>query len=153
MKNLIILFTALLFAGATTFAQTDTNPDAAVIDFEYETYDFGNLNEGDDAEVDFTFTNTGKDKLIITNVKASCGCTTPYWSKEPVQPGETGKITARYDTKNKSGSFNKAITITSNAEPGTTRIFIKGDVKKAPENDGVPERAPSIVNQLSDLEE
>ena len=151
MKNLIIIFTALVLTGSLSFGQdTEADTDAPVMDFEFGTHDFGELNEGDDAEIDFTFTNTGNKNLILTNVKASCGCTTPYWSKEPVAPGETGKITAKYSTKNRSGSFNKAITITSNANPGTQRIFIKGNVKKAPANDGVPERAPSIVNQLAD---
>ncbi len=147
MKHLMILFCALMVATPGLFSQNsaDVDPDAPVVEFEFTTHDFGEIVEGDDATVDFYFTNTGKTDLIITNVKASCGCTTPYWNKEPVKPGEKGKITAKYNTKNRPGNFNKPITITSNASEPTIRIFIKGKV--SPENSGIPERKPSIVNQ------
>src|SRR6185503_1438445 len=101
MKNSLIV-TAILFLGSFAIKAQDVvpadNPNAAGMKFEFEEYDFGNVNEGDDASVDFVFTNDGKEKLILTDVKASCGCTTPFWSKEPVMPGEKGKITAKYNT-------------------------------------------------------
>src|SRR5690554_921632 len=114
MKNLLLVLSLSLFTGLL-FAQSGAapaNPNAATIDFEFDTYDFGQLDAGDDASVEFTFTNNGKESLIITNVKASCGCTTPYWSKESVAPGEKGSIKAKYNTVGKSGGFNKPITIT-----------------------------------------
>ena len=148
MKNLLLFIIAALISSVALNAQTAPNPNAAKMNFEFETFDFGDIEEGADAQVDFNFTNTGQEKLIITNVKASCGCTTPFWSKEPVQPGADSKITAKYNTVNKSGRFNKSITITSNSSTATKRIFIKGNVVPAPTNDGVPERTPSIVNQL-----
>ena len=147
MKNILVALTVIFAISLGATAQGVSGPD---MDFEFSTHDFGKLNEGDNAEVEFTFTNTGTEKLIITNVKASCGCTTPFWSKEPVMPGEQGKITAKYNTVNKSGSFNKSITINSNMENSPNRIFIKGNVIKGPTDDGVPERTPSIVNDLSD---
>ena len=157
MKNLLLLATAL-FAGSfiASAQETPANPNAPTMAFEFETYDFGDINEGDDATVDFVFTNSGADKLIITDVKASCGCTTPSWSKEPVMPGEKGQITAKYNTQGRPGTFNKAITITSNANEETKRIFIKGNVigSAAPAEEisknGVPERVPSIVNDVND---
>ncbi len=152
MKNLLLLISALFLGCFVVFAQD--NPNAAEMAFEFETYDFGEINEGDDASVDFVFKNTGMEKLIITDVKASCGCTTPFWSKEPVLPGEQGRITASYNTNGRPGGFNKAITINSNAKEESKRIFIKGTVIGKAQEDisksGVPERTPSIVNDLSD---
>jgi hypothetical protein len=101
------------------------------IKFKTETHDFGTLQEGDPAEAEFAFTNTGKKPLIIQNVQPGCGCTTPFWSKDPVAPGKTGVIKAAYGTKGRVGAFNKNITVTSTA--GTNVIYIKGTVEKAPE--------------------
>lgn len=122
-------------AAATTQATTATTATAAepttTIKFKTETHDFGNLQEGDPAEAEFMFTNTGKKPLIIQNVQPGCGCTTPFWSKDPVAPGKTGVIKAAYGTKGRVGPFNKNITVTSSA--GTNVIYIKGTVEKAPE--------------------
>lgn len=104
---------------------------ATTIKFKTETHDFGTLQEGDPAEAEFLFTNTGKKPLIIQNVQPGCGCTTPFWSKDPVAPGKTGVIKAAYSTKGRVGTFNKNITVTSTA--GTNVIYIKGTVDKAPE--------------------
>lgn len=158
MKTFVLLASALFFGNFILSAQVApvADPNTPTLNFEFETYDFGDVNEGDDASVDFVFTNNGKEKLIITDVKASCGCTTPFWSKEPVMPGEKGQITAKYNTQGRPGTFNKAITITSNANEETKRIFIKGNViGKAANADeisknGVPERVPSIVNDVND---
>lgn len=146
MKRLITLFTIVSLVSFGAFAQESS--EGAVMEFEKDTHDFGDINEGDDAQVDFVFTNTGKEDIVISNVKASCGCTTPFWSKEPVAPGETGKITAKYNTNGKSGRFNKPITITYNSKTNPTkRIFIKGNVLPKGTKAGVPEKKPSIVNQ------
>lgn len=148
----IILFWGSFAAKAQDAAPASNEPSPN-ISFEFETYDFGDINEGDDASVDFVFKNTGTEKLILTDVKASCGCTTPFWSKEPVMPGETGKITAKYNTQGRPGNFNKAITITSNAGADGKRIFIKGNVigkdAEMSKKNGVPERVPSIVNDVN----
>ncbi|GIV34412.1 MAG: hypothetical protein KatS3mg031_1947 [Chitinophagales bacterium] len=152
MKRFYVLPLMMVIGICGLFAQD--NPNAPVMTFEFETYDFGEIKEGDEATVDFVFTNTGMEKLIITDVRASCGCTTPYWSKEPVLPGEKGKITASYNTNGRPGPFNKAITINSNAKEESKRIFIKGTVigknQQEISKSGAPERTPSIVNDLSD---
>lgn len=148
----------LITGSLISNAQNAPPASGPVMAFEFEEYDFGDINEGDDATVDFVFTNTGTEKLILTDVKASCGCTTPYWSKEPVMPGEKGKITAKYATQGRPGNFSKTITITANTGEETKRIFIKGNViAKAAENkmeiskkNGVPERVPSIVNDVNE---
>lgn len=146
MKRLITLLTIVSVVSFGAMAQSET--EGAVMTFDFEKHDFGDLNEGDDAQVDFVFTNTGDEDIMISNVKASCGCTTPFWSKEPVAPGEEGKITAKYNTNGKSGRFNKPITITYNNKTNpTTRIFIQGNVIPKGTNAGVPEKKPSIVNE------
>ncbi len=152
MKYTFLMLTALLFSTLNLSAQSGPQ-----LTFEFETFDFGDLKEGDKAEVDFIFKNTGSESLVLSEVRASCGCTTPFWSKEPVMPGEEGRISVKYDTKGRIYPFNKAVTVTSNAGPETKRIFIKGNVTGAnnPKEDisnksGVPEKTPSIVNNLGD---
>lgn len=110
-------------------------------EFKTETHDFGTLQEGDPAVVEFTFKNTGKEPLIVQNVHPSCGCTTPYWSKDPVAPGKSGVIKASYGTKGRVGAFNKSITVTSTA--GTNVLHIKGVVVKAPQ-DSAPQNTSMI---------
>lgn len=96
-----------------------------------ETFDFGELKEGPAAEHVFEFTNTGNEPLIIQNASASCGCTTPEWSKEPVLPGKKGKITVRYNTQGRPDPFTKSVFVSSNAtkEGERKELFIKGTVK------------------------
>lgn len=151
MKKTFLAIAVITFAATGAFAQgkklqpvspqqATTAPQAAAttpaeptttIKFKTETHDFGTLQEGDPAEAEFIFTNTGKKPLIIQNVQPGCGCTTPFWSKDPVAPGKTGVIKAAYGTKGRVGAFNKNITVTSSA--GTNVIYIKGTVEKAPE--------------------
>lgn len=99
-------------------------------EFKKTNHDFGTVVEGNVAAHEFEFTNTGNAPIVISNVKASCGCTTPYWTKDPVMPGEKGKIKAAYNSKGRPGAFNKSITITSNASEPTKRLMIKGTVEK-----------------------
>ena len=73
--------------------------------------------------------NYGNEPLILTGVRASCGCTTPTWTKEPIMPGKTGTIKVRYNTNN-VGSFTKTITVTSNAvNASRSTLKIKGKVE------------------------
>jgi len=75
----------------------------------------------------FTFTNTGNAPLIISEVKTSCGCTVPTYSKEAIMPGKDGEIKISYDTK-KVGSFTKTITVLSNANQERKTLKIKGAI-------------------------
>ncbi len=118
-----------------------------VMAFPSESHDFGEVPEGEKYTHEFTFTNNGKEPLIISNVKASCGCTTPEWPKEPIMPGETSAITAVYNSKGRPGPFNKSITITSNAYKPTKRLFIKGKVTSPFSMEEGPEKTKSIVNE------
>lgn len=136
MKKLVLSVIAIASFATASIAQTPAtpatpavNPNAADFKFEKEVHDFGNIKEGTQAEYTFKFTNTGKEPLVITNVQASCGCTTPKWTKEPVKPGESGQVTAIYNSKGRPGNFNKAVTITSNAKTAQKVLFIKGNVE------------------------
>jgi hypothetical protein len=105
---------------------------AQSLEFEELVHDFGTLQEelGSVTHA-FKFTNTGDQPLIITNVQASCGCTTPGWTKEPVKPGETGEVLATYRTS--AGPFDKTLTVKASGVPNVI-LHIKGNVTKKPED-------------------
>jgi hypothetical protein len=109
--------------------------------FTEEVFDFGTIAEGPNAEHVFTFKNTGKEPIILQNVSASCGCTTPQWSKDPVLPGKTGTVKASYSTAGRPNAFNKTVTVVSNA--GTKVLTIKGNVEKAPDS-SVPQNTSML---------
>ena len=92
-------------------------------------YDFGYVAElGGRVSTTFEFANTGSTTLIISNVRASCGCTTILWSKDPIEPGQKGVIQVSYNPNGRPGRFQKTVTITSNAIEPTVKAFIKGEV-------------------------
>lgn len=100
-----------------------------VITFVKTEHDFGKINEADGrVSVVFEFKNEGMAPLVLSNVRASCGCTTPTWTKEPVEPGQTGSITVTYNPNGRPGRFQKTVTITSNATEPTKKVYIKGEV-------------------------
>ncbi|MCX7696763.1 MAG: DUF1573 domain-containing protein [Bacteroidales bacterium] len=123
MKKIIILF---VFLVTGLRAQK-----GAEITFQKLVHDFGQIQEGTEAVAEFVFTNTGDAPLLISNVKSSCGCTVPFYPKEPILPGKTGLIKARYDT-NRIGKFNKQITVLSNATNGEVSLRITGEVIQKP---------------------
>jgi hypothetical protein len=126
-------------AAATATVNTASAPIAAVattltvdnMAFTEERHAFGTLREGDPAEHVFTFKNTGKEDIIISNVQPACGCTTPDWTRTPIKPGQTGMVKASYGTTGRVGGFDKNLTVMSNA--GNKMLYISGLVEKAPE--------------------
>jgi hypothetical protein len=106
--------------------------NAQKLEFDEPVHDFGVIKEelGSVTHA-FKFTNTGDKPLVITRVQASCGCTTPGWTKEPVQPGETGEVLATYRTS--PGPFNKSLTVVAAGVPSVI-LHIKGNVSKKPED-------------------
>lgn len=97
-------------------------------------YDFGNMVDGDIAEHTFPFTNTGEFPLIINNITASCGCTTPEWPREPVLPGQKSSVTVRFNSLGKVGQQNKTITIFANTDPAMTDLQFKALVAPKPDS-------------------
>ncbi|MHB8136100.1 MAG: DUF1573 domain-containing protein, partial [Anaerolineaceae bacterium] len=109
-------------ANQTVPAKTEES-----IVFEKIVHDYGTIAQGADGNCEFKFTNTAKTPLILSNVKASCGCTVPEWPKEPIAPGKSSSIKVKYNTAT-VGAFNKSITVSSNALNGTVMLQIKGNV-------------------------
>lgn len=137
--------TATPAPAAQTTEAKPANPNAAKMAFKEESYNFTEVPEGPQVTHEFKFTNTGKEPLILTNVRASCGCTTPSWPKEPILPGKDGAILVTYNTQGRPGAFNKSITITSNADAPEKIIYIKGEVVKAEPEKSVPVEQPSLL--------
>lgn len=109
----------------------------AHIEVDNQVYNFGSIEEADGlASHVFTIRNTGDSPLVISRVTASCGCTRPEWTKDPIAVGETGELKITYNPKGRPGPFYKTITIFSNAEKSRYNLAIKGNVLPKPE---VPE--------------
>ncbi|WP_338357560.1 DUF1573 domain-containing protein [Yeosuana marina] len=129
-----ICFLALcLFTFSFGFSQDDAAKKAAgVLSFDTTEIDYGTIQQNDNGERTFKFKNTGDAPIIISQVRTSCGCTVPSYSKnEPVLPGETSEIKVKYAT-NRLGVFNKTITVMSNASEPSKLLHIKGEVKPKP---------------------
>lgn len=123
-------------AGAvndTTIAVTAATvpaADAAVMTFEKDSYNFGSITQGEKVYYSYKFKNTGKSPLIVLNATATCGCTVPEVPKEPIKPGEEGVIKVVFDSNGKQGVQDKAITVTSNAQPTIAQLHLTGEVKE-----------------------
>jgi len=135
MKHLLI---TLAFA-ASMLLQAQTNQPTAdtkypVIKFEEPKFDFGTLHEGDVVTHVYKFKNTGDAPLIISRIKASCGCTVPSnWKKEPIMPGENSEFTVRFNTRNKIHKQHKTVTIYCNTKNKTERVYFTANVIPDPE--------------------
>ncbi len=132
MKKLLfclLLLPAIGFSQGTADAKPaqDNGPQ---FQFKEDTWDFGNIPEGVPAVHTFEFTSVGKEPIVISQSTASCGCTTPVWTKEPVVPGKTGIVAVTYNAA-REGSFVKTVTVLSNTgEP--KYLTIKGNVVPNP---------------------
>ena len=123
----IILLTFFIVEIIISCSKSDFEKNA-IIKFPHKEYDFKQLEIGQKAEYDFEFSNPGKTPLVIQNVKTSCGCTVPEWTKEPVKPDKKGKISIKYDTFN-PGTFSKSITVYYNGKDSPAHLKIRGTVK------------------------
>lgn len=126
LPALLILLASFFFAGA----QTTPTPDD-VLKLKETEHDFGKIPQGKPVYYNFEIVNTGKEPLKLDDVHASCGCTTPEWSREAIAPGATAIIKVGYNAA-AEGGFTKPITITYNTNQ-TKQLMIKGTVWKAPE--------------------
>jgi hypothetical protein len=99
-----------------------------VLTFESIDHDFGKVPEGTMAAYEFKFKNTGNQPIVIASAQASCGCTTPDWTKTPVMPGKSGIVKAVYNSAGRPGVFAKTITVMSNATEGSKVLSLKGTV-------------------------
>ena len=127
MKRIVFVMIALLIGIGVATAQ---NAKKAVIFSDNVEHDFGTIKEADGSVTHtFVIKNTGDAPLVITRVVASCGCTTPQFSKEPIAPGQTSKIDVAYNPAGRPGQFVKTIAVYSNGKDGTFTLRIKGVVE------------------------
>ena len=127
--------------------QAQLNTAKSRIAFEKVQHNYGTLKEELGVQtVSFNFKNEGTVPLILNNVQASCGCTTPEWTRQPVAPGAKGIIKVSYDPKNRPGVFNKTIRVSSNAENADVVLTILGEV--TPRAKTVAEDYPNEIGPL-----
>lgn len=130
MKKIGFILLALVLSTSFMLAQaTGVNKNAPKAEFSKEIHDFGKVEESaGTVTTEFTFKNTGNAPLIIQRVQASCGCTTPEYTNEPILPGKTGTIKVTYSTVGRVGVFNKDVTVFTNVPDTVYKVKIKGEV-------------------------
>ncbi len=130
MKHLLSLSIALLLATVLRAQTAPVIPEhGPKVSFDKEVYDYGTIPQGADGRCAFLLTNVGDEPLVISNFQSSCGCLVPYFEKDPVMPGKSTMLRARYDT-NRAGPFQKSLTLTTNAVDSPVLVLrIKGVVK------------------------
>lgn len=111
--------------------------------FAKETHDFGKVEQGKPVTHVFEFKNLGTDPVVINDATASCGCTKPSFSREPIMPGKTGTVSATFNAA-AAGPFNKSVTVTSNAEAGQTVLILTGVVAAQKEAEAVASPSQSV---------
>ncbi len=135
MKKLLIILVAVTLCSGISFAQSESNTpqisfDQSVIDEKGNiVYNYGEISQNSNGWCEFRFENTGKQPLVLSRVKATCGCTVPTWPRQPILPGKSEVVKVKYNTK-KVGPFNKSIIIESNADKSPIICRIKGKVVK-----------------------
>ncbi len=102
--------------------------EAPEMKFEKELHDFGKITQGEKVSYVFKFKNTGKSNLIISSASASCGCTVPEYTKEPIAPGADGQVEVKFNSEGKSGVQSKTVTLVTNCEPNNRIIKIAAEI-------------------------
>jgi hypothetical protein len=145
MKRIVFTVLIAVFTISSLFAQNaqeEKNPNAPIISFAKTVHDYGTIYQNDDGTCQFEFTNTGKEPLILSRPKSSCGCTVPTWPKQPILPGKSEAIKVTYSTK-RVGPINKTVTIYSNASNSPVVLRIKGKVLNKPD-EVMPEKETDL---------
>lgn len=129
-NRVIAILSALIMSVVLlSFSNGAEDKDSPVMEFEETVHDYGTIPYKGDGNCEFEFKNKGKEPLVLTNVRSSCGCTTPNWTREPVKKNKKGSIKVKYNTAI-VGNFTKSITVYSNAKNSPIRLTIKGKVVK-----------------------
>ncbi len=140
---LLLFSTAVLFAQAQPTEAPKTDP----LQVREMSYDFGKIPQGKPVTHVFVVSNTGTEPLILENIQASCGCTTPEWSKDPIPVGGTKEIKVGYNAA-AEGAFNKSISIFYN-KGQVKSIIIKGEVWKTPEQSAPKNNSLSLLKNVN----
>jgi hypothetical protein len=122
-----------LMVSVPCFSKDKEDKDAAKeqkISVDKTIYDFGTVSStGEPVKATFVITNNTEESITLAEVKASCGCTTPSWTKTPIEPGKTGEVVAAYNPKGHAGSFEKTLIIRATEIPEPVKVTIKGIVE------------------------
>ena len=141
MKKLLLV---LVLSGIFLSGQAQKT---TVIKFDSMEHDFGEVKEENGpVTYEFKFRNLGQEAFLISDVKVSCNCTTPSYSREPVKPGKYGFIKASFDPKNTDGPFSKLITVIGNTNQSPIYLTIKGVTIPRPRT--VLDDYPAIMGSL-----
>ncbi|NVO85360.1 DUF1573 domain-containing protein [Hymenobacter terrestris] len=154
MKNVLFLALSLSVMGLSAQAQSvkPANAQAKVagaqIQFEESKFEFGAVKTGAVVDHTFKFKNVGTQPLVISNIGVTCGCTTPEWTREPIMPGKSGTVVAKFNTAGKYGMQNKVLTVESNSVGGNAMVALVGEVKEeGAAMQAPPANAESMVDQ------
>lgn len=107
----------------------ETEKDGPEVTFSKTLHDFGKITEGEVVGTNFNFVNTGNSNLIILDASASCGCTVPKWSKEPIPPGGKGTLEVIFDSSGREGKQNKSVSVRTNASDQNVLLYITAEVE------------------------
>lgn len=131
MKKLILLLIlpvmVAVYANARTNQAVPINPNAPVAKWDKMVNEFGDITFNVPKTAEFTLTNAGKEPLIISSAKASCGCTNLKYASEPILPGKSAVVSVTYNAASQ-GVFTKTVTVITNADPNPVVLQIKGNV-------------------------
>ena len=132
MKKIFLLMMMVVSSVTTVMAQESADKKQAEIKFDKYIHNFGEFSElSPKVTCVFTYTNVGNAPLVITQALASCGCTVPEYTKQPVMPGQKGEIKVTYNGAGKfPGHFKKSITVRTNGKVEMTRLYVEGDMKE-----------------------
>lgn len=130
--NVVIAIVTMVLLPVFTLAQSEIiadNERYAIAKFDKLSYDFGEIEKGEEAVAIFTITNQGQAPLVIENVKVSCGCTVAKWNNEPVMPQDATQIKVSYNS-NIVGEIKRSIVVkTNDRKQKRTLLLITGEVK------------------------
>ena len=129
MKKLSFIILSIVVALSFAVATAQQGRKGPKAEFDKNVHDFGKINESQKtATTTFKFKNVGDTPLIIQRAQASCGCTTPDYTKERILPGKDGSITVTYSTVGRPGAFDKNVTVFTNVPDSVYILKIKGEV-------------------------
>ena len=122
-----LLMTVFLFTGCKNTPESRAVAHGEEIWFEETLHDYGEIGMGSDGRWSFVFKNLGNEAIVVNRVRSTCGCTVPSWPREPVEPGDSARITVEYNTA-QTGTFLKSVYVYSTAANSPVKLQIKGRV-------------------------
>src|SRR6201996_1181052 len=145
-KSAIVISLFILTVGARAQAVNNA-PAPDVLMLKENAHNFGKIPQNRPAVYVFEIVNTGSVPLKLDNVQASCGCTTPVWSHDPIEPGATAKIVVGYNAY-AEGAFTKTVTIVYNTNM-TKLLTITGEVFKVPASSAPENASVQLLKQIN----